>query len=257
MDNFKIKTPGQIQAELAQPEISANNNNRLGAAALGVPVLGAVGYLGTKALESGKETADGISKITPSSSGHAIGVGAKDAVVGTKEAWDQTGRGLNRAGDDVVNFGSDVSRDIQDFGSSVAKGFNGINESTLIIPGTTLSYMVEENIDFKALGQKAKDNAGLLIGGLGAGIATGMAMDDQVLHDAAGKAYSPDLGVSALGGAMIGTAGAGVGHVIHNTIKKNTEDGKAFQDYKAMNTMPPMPSMSDMPMPSMPDKFKY
>ena len=44
-------------------------------------------------------------------------------------------------------------------------------------------------------------------------------------------------------------SGAGVGHVIHNQIKKNSADRQEFQDYKKMNEMPPMPPIKD--------NFKY
>lgn len=154
---------------------------------------------------------------------------------------------------DVPDYVKDVHGEIPGFVEKVqrkmldqisnAQGDTPITESTLIIPRSTLSYMntLEEDIDWNALKNKAKDNAGLLIGGIGTGVAGAIGMHGEAVE----MGTTPDpLAVAALGGTIIGTAGAGTGYAIHQMIKSNTEDGKAFREYKKMNEMPKMSPMS-------------
>lgn len=230
---YSVKTPVQLQSEKDQSNISDNNNRRLGAAALGTAGLG---YLGYK-----------IGSITPENAGHAVGSTAKVVTDAVPAVVEKIG--------DVASGGIDLSKlviqktgeGLKDFKDGIVQGFTQgdtpITESTLIIPRSTLSYMntLEEDIDWNALKNKAKDNAGLLIGGIGTGVAGAIGMHGEAVE----MGTTPDpLAVAALGGTIIGTAGAGTGYAIHQMIKSNTEDGKAFREYKKMNEMPKMSPMS-------------
>lgn len=231
-NSLRMKTPEQLRAEQAQPEISRSNNERLGAAALGVPIIGGAGYLGYKGIEA---VGNKISEITPTNTGSLIGGTAKNIVEEVPKLVDKASGIVVDGATSIGDAASSLKDDFGEFKNSVAKSFY---ESTLIAPSTTLTYMVEA-IDWKELGNKAKANAGLIIGGAGAAVATGMAMDDHIMG-LDNVAHKVDLGTKALGAGIVGMAGAGAGHVAHNYIKKNSADQQEFQDYKAMNEMPPV-----------------
>lgn len=228
-NNLGIKTPAQIQAEKDEPAKSEVNNSRLGAAAIGVPVVGGLGYLGYQGLSKG---ADVVSKIEPYNIGHGAVTSVKDTFDAAGNLVDSTGSILKTAAELAAEAGTNIVKG----GVDVVKGaVDAFNESTLIVPGTTLSYM-QEAFDFNALADKAKANAGLLAGGIGAGLATAGAMPDAV------DAQEVGLGTKALGAGLMGTAGAGIGHVIHKKIKDNSAEHQGFQDYKKLNEMPAMPA---------------
>jgi hypothetical protein len=80
-----------------------------------------------------------------------------------------------------------------------------------------------KNTDLNGIRDKILSNGGLLTGAaLGGG-----SMLYSMLHD------GENLGASIIGAGVIGTAGAGVGHVIHNQFKKkdNTPDFGNYPKY--------------------------
>jgi len=76
-----------------------------------------------------------------------------------------------------------------------------------------------KNADLNGTRDKILANGGLLTGAaLGGG-----AMLSSMLND------GHDVGSSIIGAGVIGTAGAGIGHVIHNQIKKNNKEEMNFK----------------------------
>ncbi len=247
---YGIKSPAQIQVEKDQPRISENNNSRLGAAALGAGTLAAGGY-GIHKLAQG--IASNADTITPEGAAKTLVDGVKGTIeVGgnmIQATKDAAGNIIDGAGNIIDTTVDGAGRFIKAVGEEINSS-SPLESSTLIVPGATLSYMAED-IDWKGIGEKAKANAGLIAGGLTAGVGAGLAMHNQAAANP--DQYDADpVGIGMLGAGLIGTAGAGVGHVIHKAIKDNSEDGKAFQDYKKLNSMPSMPQM-----PSMPDNYKF
>jgi len=80
------------------------------------------------------------------------------------------------------------------------------------------TYNGIKNVDLNSKRDKLMDNAGLISGAvIGAGLlGSGVAdnMDSSV---------STPMSTIGLAGALGGTAGAGIGHVIHNQFKKKPE----------------------------------
>jgi len=75
--------------------------------------------------------------------------------------------------------------------------------------------------DLNGLRDKTFANGGLLIGGALAG----GGMMEHMLNN------NDDLGSAIIGGGVLGAAGAGIGHVIHNQIKKNNEQTYNYERY--------------------------
>ena len=247
--NFGMKTPQQIQAEKDQPNISDNNNSRLGAALLGVPVLAGGGYLANKAWTA---AGDKVQDTNAHDLGYDTVKGVKNLSNSVMDTAGGTGSFVNDGISKLYDAKDAVVNTVKDLGSGVLKAWN--EESTLIASNKALSFMVEskmdveEAFDFNKLADKAKANSGLLIGGGLAGLAGGMSMYDQGMTD--GNAHP--VGAALLGAGVLGTAGAGAGHVIHNQIKKNNVEQQDFKDYKDSMTMPPMP-----PLPTNNQPMKY
>lgn len=79
-----------------------------------------------------------------------------------------------------------------------------------------------KNADLNTTRDKILSNGGLLTGAaLGGG-----AMLSTMLSD-----NDSGLGAALIGAGVMGTAGAGVGHVIHNQIKKNNKEAINNYDY--------------------------
>jgi len=91
------------------------------------------------------------------------------------------------------------------------------------IVGKTAGKAVDtiKNADLNSTRDKILSNGGLLTGAaLGGG-----SMLYSMLHD------GENLGASIIGAGVIGTAGAGVGHVIHNQFKKKETENPDFGSY--------------------------
>ena len=264
--SFGIKTDAQLQAEKEQPAKSERNADRLGAALLGAPVLAGGAYLTHQGLQKVKEAAQDASRITSHDVGYGITSNMRGLGNATSDTASSAGSHVRTGLEKIGQTGEYIKDSALDFKDGIVQGWT---ESSSIIAGSNnISFMVEgieEAIDFNKIADKAKANAGLLVGGLGTGLAAGTLMYNNMEDDAA-KAIehqqmnhdvSP-LAVAGLGATVIGGSGAGLGHVIHNQVKKNNNEQQEFQDYKKLNEMPPMPPISPMsPIPSGKDDFKY
>jgi len=105
-----------------------------------------------------------------------------------------------------------------------------IDKKTIIeemgtFPGSGILTKAKDTVvngDINSLRDKLVNNAGLVTGGLLAG----GGMMSHMLND------GNDVGASLIGGAVLGAAGAGTGHVIHNQIKKNNQNNQNFDNFK-------------------------
>jgi len=89
--------------------------------------------------------------------------------------------------------------------------------------GKTIGKVTDtvKNTDLNTTRDKILSNGGMLTGGL----LGGGAMLTNMLNDGDG------LPASIIGGGVIGAAGAGIGHVIHNQMKKNNKEVGNNYDY--------------------------
>jgi hypothetical protein len=233
MDGYNLKTKAELQAERdAKQEASEENRNRMGAALLGGAALGGVGYLGYNALGSA------ANKVDSFEAGQAVGSGVVKAGQATVDAATYVTKKIK----DGVEYTYDSAGRLID---STEKFYDGVihgtlNESSLKLDTNHLTFITENSNSF---GQKvdkaldfAKSNAGMIAGGvLGAGAGI-LGMSDEV------NGQEVTTGAKLLGAGVLGTAGAGVGHVIHNQIKKNNMDYKDYKNYKDMiNPSTPSP----------------
>jgi len=78
-----------------------------------------------------------------------------------------------------------------------------------------------KHIDLNNLRDKSFANGGMLIGG---SLAGGGMMEHMLSN-------GDDLGSALIGGGVLGAAGAGIGHVIHNQIKKNNNEVDGYNKF--------------------------